>query len=239
MVTRFSVPAQAENSAPKKMSSRSVTSFSFVSLSWLNGCARGGQRPGREDQRVRQGVMPGSGASPRATRTTRSGSSAASSGPRPNRRDMRSAAPRKKLEGDSPRAAPMIRFERASSRRPDARPRRPDSTTPPRAVSAITWSSRSGPRNVRASPRNGGSGHELQGSVFAGQPGFDQVSRTSKQSPAYRPTRHHHPVDLPNTEVRGANRAAHRSGLIPKRGLVREIEECGAATPRLYNSLCP
>ena len=135
--------------------------------------------------------MPGSGASPRATRTTRSGSSAASSGPRPNRRDMRSAAPRKKLEGDSPRAAPMIRFERASSRRPDARPRRPDSTTPPRAVSAITWSSRSGPRNVRASPRNGGSGHELQGSVFAGQPAFDQVSRTSKQSPAYRPTRHH------------------------------------------------
>ncbi len=132
VVTRFSVPAQAENSAPKKMSSRSVTSFSFVSLSWLNGCARGGQRPGREDQRVRQGVMPGSGASPRATRTTRSGSSAASSGPRPNRRDMRSAAPRKKLEGDSPRAAPMIRFERASSRRPDARPRRPDSTTPPR-----------------------------------------------------------------------------------------------------------
>jgi len=40
VVTRFSVPAQAENSAPKKMSSRSVTSFSFVSLSWLNGMCK-------------------------------------------------------------------------------------------------------------------------------------------------------------------------------------------------------
>jgi hypothetical protein len=80
---------------------------------------------------------------------------------------------------------------------PDGELARPDAARAGRAngvmtrdAGNVTAASCSGPRNVRASPRNGGCGRELPSSVFAGQRPFGQVSRLSKQNPAYRPTRH-------------------------------------------------
>jgi hypothetical protein len=74
----FRVPAEASNSAPKKMSSRPTTSASFTSAgSWLKArcqsraLSAGGRNSGGE------GVMPGSGASETIKRATRSGWSAA------------------------------------------------------------------------------------------------------------------------------------------------------------------
>ncbi len=101
---------------------------------------------------------------------------------------------------------------------------------------------RSGPRNVRASPRNGGCEREAPSSVFAGQPAFRQVSPTWKQSPAYASTRHRNPLTCANAQVRPAETSSQwgtRSALPPLRGLpfqslgsgrVAEIEACRADT---------
>jgi hypothetical protein len=57
-----------------------------------------------------------------------------------------------------------------------------------------TWSSHSGPRNVRASPRNEERGEPQHGD-FAGQAAFSQVTTAPEQIPAYRPTRHRYRSD--------------------------------------------
>ena len=72
----------------------------------------------------------------------------------------------------------------------------------------LTRASRSGPRSVRASPRNQGYQRESQHSVFAGQPPFRQVSRPPKQIPAYRPTRRH-PSDLRKYRSADRTRSSH------------------------------
>ena len=67
------VPAEAENSAPKKRSSRPRTSFSFVSFSWLNGMCQSRSTSASGRISGLAGLMPGRKASPRAMRTTWSG----------------------------------------------------------------------------------------------------------------------------------------------------------------------